>query len=38
LAAAASATFETGLVMIDNAVFEYPEFSGQTVAQSSIPR
>jgi hypothetical protein len=35
-AAAASATFETGLVMIDNAVFQYPEFSGQTVNDDSI--
>jgi hypothetical protein len=35
-AAAASATLETGLVMIDNAVFGYPEFGGQTVNDDSI--
>jgi hypothetical protein len=34
--AAADANFETGLVMIDNEVFGYTDFSGQTVDANSI--
>jgi hypothetical protein len=34
--AAADPGFETGLVLIDNGVFGYPEFSGQTVNADSI--
>jgi hypothetical protein len=35
-AAAASATFETGVSMVDNAIFGFTDFSGQTVNENSI--